>query len=185
MILAIRQHQLSAPTVSGTTHVANGAYTTAGSDQATALANLNGQSCTSLGAGAVALNAMDVEAGPSGALNPAANSKIVTAGCVCESDVFWPPTGAKTLEANTTLLGTIVDNASTTLGNNANLLGRALAFSGTVTTDTNAITVPTCTGYAGSDPGPASMNPPVIAQGIPTLSEWPVIMLAALLAVAG
>lgn len=199
------------PTVSGTTHVANGAYTTAGLDQATALANLNGQSCISLGAGAVALNAVDVGAGPGvfppgcyssggamnittgttvnlsgdgvyifrpgGALNPAANSSIITSGGVCENDVFWTPTGATTLGANTAFLGTIIDNAGITLGNNANLLGRALAFGGTVTTDTNTITVPTCTG--SPPPGPIS------AVGVPTLSEWSMIMLAALLAVAG
>ena len=215
-------------TVSGTTQVANGPYTTAGLDQATALANLNGQSCTSLGAGAVALNAINVGSGPGvfppgcyssggamnittgtqvklsgpgvyifrpgGALNPAANSKIVTTGGVCENDIFWAPTGATTLGANTAFLGTIIDDAGITLGNNATLMGRALSFGQTVTTDKNIISVPTCTGYTGTDPGPGPgpitppgpgpITPPVTAEGIPTLSEWSMIMLAALLAAA-
>jgi hypothetical protein len=52
------------PTVNGTTHVADGPYATAGLDQGIALADLNGQSCTSLGAGAVALDTVDLGAGP-------------------------------------------------------------------------------------------------------------------------
>lgn len=211
----------SVPTVSGTTHVADIPYNTAGSAQGLALANLNGQACTSLGAGAVALNAINVGSGPGvfppgcyssggamnittgtqvklngpgvyifrpgGALNPAANAKIVTAGGVCENDIFWAPTGATTLGANTTFLGSIIDDAGITFGNNATLVGRALSFGETVTTDKNIITAPVCTGYAGADPGPgpAPITPPITAEGIPTLSEWSMIMLAALLAAAG
>jgi hypothetical protein len=52
------------PTVNGTTHVADGPYATAGLDQGIALADLNGQSCTSLGAGAVALDTINLGAGP-------------------------------------------------------------------------------------------------------------------------
>jgi hypothetical protein len=43
-----------------------------------------------------------------------------------------------------TFLGTIIDDAGITLGHFANVPGRALAFGGTVTTDANTITVPTC-----------------------------------------
>lgn len=183
------------PTVSGTTHVANGPYNTAGIDQGSALANLNSQSCTSLGAGAIALNAVDLGAGPGvfppgcyssggamnittntsvklngagayifrsgGALTTGANSSIVTTGGVCESDVFWTPTGATTLGANTKFRGTIIDSAGITLGKSASLIGRALAFGGTVTTDTNTITVPTCTGFV----------PPITPVGATTSSK--------------
>ncbi|HUX31979.1 MAG TPA: IPTL-CTERM sorting domain-containing protein [Thiobacillus sp.] len=175
------------PTVNGTTHVADGPYATAGIDQGIALADLNGQSCTSLGAGAVALDTVDLGAGPgvfppgcyssggamtitvsttvtlngagvyifrpAGALTTGANSRVVAAGGACESDVYWAPVGATTLGANAaasltpTFLGTIIDDAGITLGHFANMTGRALAFGGTVTTDTNTITVPTCPAF--------------------------------------
>ena len=183
------------PTMNGSTHVNDAPYAAAGLDQNSALANLNGQSCTSLGSGAVALNAVDLGAGPGvfplgcyssdgamdittntsvtlngagayifrpgGALTTGANSSIITTGGVCESDVFWTPTGATTLGANTKFRGTIIDVAGITLGKSASLIGRALAFGGTVTTDTNTITVPTCTGFV----------PPVTPVGATTSSK--------------
>ena len=75
------------------------------------------------------------------ALNTAANS-IVTLNGACASDVFWAPTAATTLGANSTFVGTIIDAAGITMGQNATVAGRALAAGGTVTTDANAITVP-------------------------------------------
>jgi hypothetical protein len=53
------------------------------------------------------------------------------------------------------------------------LTGRALAFGGTVTTDADTITVPTCAPFAGG------------GTNIPALSEWAMVMLAGLLAIAG
>ena len=47
-------------------------------------------------------------------------------------------------------MGNILDAAGITIGHFANLTGRALAFGGTVTTDANTITVPTCAPFAGS-----------------------------------
>lgn len=152
-------------------------------DQGLALANLNGQACTSLGAGAVALDsivvginppgtfppgcyssggAMNITLGttvtlngagtyvfrPGGALTTGANSVVALAGGASAADVFWAPTALTTLGANAalsvtpTFVGTIIDAAGITLGHFANLLGRALAFGGTVTTDANTITVP-------------------------------------------
>jgi len=114
---------------------------------------------------------------PGGALNTGANSSVVLAGGACASDVFWAPVGATTLGANAalsptpTFVGNILDAAGITIGHFANLTGRALAFGGTVTTDANTITVPICAAFV---PG-----------GIPTLSEWAMVMLAALLAIAG
>lgn len=182
--------------MSGTIHIAPAiSYSTAGTDQGSALTNLNGQTCTSLGTGAVALNGVDLGAGPGvfspgcyssggamnitantsvkldgagayifrpdGALTTGANSSIVTAGGVCESDVFWTPTRATTLGANTAFRGTIIDDAGITFGKSASLIGRALTFGGTVTTDTNTITVPTCTGFV----------PPVTPVGATTSSK--------------
>jgi hypothetical protein len=183
-----------------------------GTDQGNALANLNGQPCTFLGAGAIALDSVIIAANPpgtippgcyfsggamnvtlsttvtlngagvyifrpGGALNTGANSRVILANGACASDVFWAPVGATTLGANAalsltpTFVGNILDAAGITIGHFANLTGRALAFGGTVTTDANTITVPSCAPFAA---GP-----------IPTLSEWGMVMLAALLAIAG
>lgn len=76
-----------------------------------------------------------------GALNTAADS-IVTMNGACAGDVFWAPTAATTLGANSTFFGTIIDAAGITMGQGASLSGRALAAGGTVTTDSNAISVP-------------------------------------------
>ena len=185
-----------------------------GLDQGTALANLNGQPCTFLGGGAVALDAlivggfppgvippgcyfnggaMNITVGttvtllgggtyifrPGGALNTGANSRVVLVGGACASDVFWAPVAATTLGANAalsptpTFQGNILDNAGINIGHFANLTGRALSFAGTVTTDADTITVPTCTSSA------------VSFTGVPTLSEWSMLLLALLLATAG
>ncbi len=124
---------------------------------------------------------------PGGALNTGADSRVVLAGGACASDVFWAPVGATTLGANSapslvtpTFQGNILDAAGITIGHFANLTGRALAFGGTVNTDANTITVPTCAPFVGPPPVPGGGIVPV-----PTLSEWAMIMLAALLAIAG
>jgi hypothetical protein len=185
-----------------------------GVDQGAALAILNGQPCVSLGAGAVALNSIIIGANPpgtippgcyssggamnvtvsttvtlsgagvyifrpGGALNTGANSSVTLTNGACASDVYWAPVGATTIGANAalsptpTFVGNILDAAGITIGHFANLTGRALAFGGTVTTDANTITVPVCGALAGS------------GAAIPTLSEWAMILLAGLLAIAG
>jgi hypothetical protein len=171
-------------------------------------------SCTNLGVGAVNLDAVNLGGGPgvfppgcyknggamgivangivtlngpgvyifkpNGALTTGANSLVTLANGACASDVFWAPT-ATTLGANAatsptpTFVGNILDPAGITIGHFANMTGRALAFGVTVTTDSSTITVPTCAPFAG---GGSSTN-------IPTLSEWALITLAALLAIAG
>ncbi len=60
----------TAPTVNGTTHVADGTYSQAGIDQNTALSSLNSQPCTfTFAAGAIDL-ASDVTHGPAGVYTP-------------------------------------------------------------------------------------------------------------------
>jgi len=156
-----------------------------GADQGLALADLNGQACISLGAGAITLDsviigpnppgtippgcyssggAMNVTATttvtlsgagvyvfrPGGALTTGANSRVVLAGGACANDVFWAPGAAATLGANAalsatpTFVGNILTAAGISIGQFANLEGRALAFGGTVTTNAVTITVPTC-----------------------------------------
>ena len=78
------------------------------------------------------------------ALNTAANS-IITLNGVCANDVFWAPTAATTLGANSAFAGTVIGAAGITMGLGATFSGRALAAGGTVTTNANAISVPgTC-----------------------------------------
>ena len=201
-------------TITGTTTTPCAPAT--GTDQNLALANLNGQACTSLGAGAITLNSVIIGANPpgvippgcyssggamnvtatttvtlngagvyifrpGGALTTGANSRVILAGGACASDVFWAPVGATTLGANAalsptpTFVGTIFRGTaaglSITLGQFANLTGRALAFGSTVTTDANTITVPTCAPFG--------------AVPIPTLAEWAMILLVGLLALVG
>lgn len=95
------------PTVNGTTHVADGAYAQAGLDQGTALATLNAQACTSLGAGAVALNAINLGAGPGvfppgcyssgGAMNITLSTTVTLSGA---GVYIFRPAGALTTGAN-------------------------------------------------------------------------------------
>lgn len=87
-----------------------------------------------------------------GALNTTAGAVVTLANGASACDVFWTPTAATTLGANTTFVGTDIDNAGITVGANTNWVGRALAYGGTVTTDTTTITTPLCT------PAPATIN---------------------------
>ena len=70
------------------------------------------------------------------------NSNVTLNGASA-GDVFWTPSAATTLGANSTFIGTVIDDAGISIGNAVTWLGRALAFGGTVTTDTDTITVPT------------------------------------------
>jgi hypothetical protein len=184
-----------------------------GIDQGLALADLNGQVCTFLGAGAITLDSIVIGANPpgtippgcyfsggamnvtattnvtlqgagvyifrpGGALNTGANSRVRLTNGACSNNVFWAPVGAATIGANAalsptpTFVGTIIADAGITIGHFAHLAGQALSFGGTVTTDANTISPPTCAAATAGAP-------------IPTLSEWAMILLSALLAVAG
>jgi hypothetical protein len=185
---------------------------TVGVDNVAAFANLNAQAnaatCTPLGAAVdlailnigfgpghyppgcyTSTGAMDIGAGgvtldgagvyifrPQGALNTVAGSSVNLNGA-CASDVFWGPT-ASTLGANTTFVGTLLQITDITIGNTVAMTGRALAFGHTITVSTGnaTITVPTCAAFVGGGGG---------GTAVPTFSEWAMIMLAALLAIAG
>ena len=96
-----------------------------------------------------------------GAFTTVANSHVTLAGASA-CNVFWTPTAATTLGANTTFVGTDIDAAGVTIGVNTTWTGRALAFGGTVTTDVDdTITVPN------------SCNPPVI---VPPVTVPPVVI---------
>jgi hypothetical protein len=79
-----------------------------------------------------------------GALNTSDGSIVASAGAsACE--VFWTPGAATTLGANSTFWGTDIDAAGITIGSTMAWNGRALAYGGTVSSDVDTITVPTCT----------------------------------------
>ncbi|MDD2566131.1 MAG: ice-binding family protein, partial [Candidatus Gracilibacteria bacterium] len=94
----------------------------------------------------------------SGALTTVANSSVVLDGASA-CDVFWTPTQATTLAANSTFVGNVIDNAGITIGANSSWLGTALAFGGTVTTDKTNITAPICTAAITVIPVPNTILP--------------------------
>ncbi|HTK04945.1 MAG TPA: ice-binding family protein [Candidatus Eisenbacteria bacterium] len=92
---------------------------------------------------------------PGGSLTTGDDSFVALAGGASACDVFWAPVGDTTIGAYTGALpnpnafvGTIfrgdAAGLSITLGHFQSLLGRALAFGSTVTTDANTITTPSC-----------------------------------------
>jgi hypothetical protein len=81
---------------------------------------------------------------PNGAFTTGADSIIALTNGASASDVFWTPTSATQLGANSTFKGTVIDDAGISLDNNVSWVGRALAFGGTVTTAIDdVITIPT------------------------------------------
>ena len=169
------------PIIGGITHVADGAYNQAGTDEGSLLTALNAQPCdftygsaidlsllpqpltagvycingaTSIGTGGITLGTGTYIFRTVGALNTVDNSIVTGPAC----DVFWTPTGATTLGANSTFAGTVIDDAGITVGSTVTWTGSALSFGGTVTTDTDTIINPFCT-----------IIPPVIPPVIPPI----------------
>jgi hypothetical protein len=77
-----------------------------------------------------------------GGISTAVSSHFRLINGACAADVYWSPTAATTLGANTTFAGTILDVAGITVESLVKVAGRALAFGATVTTDADTITVP-------------------------------------------
>jgi hypothetical protein len=100
-------------------------------------------------------------------------------------DVWWQVGSSAAIGTFSVIRGNILALTSITIGTSADLQGRALARNGTVTLDSNAVTA--CSG--GTTPGYIVPTPGGgvggAGEGIPTLSEWAMALLAALLAVAG
>ena len=100
---------------------------------------------------------------PTGAFTSTAGA-VVTLSGASACDVFWTPSAASTLAANTTFAGTIIANAGITIGSTTNWNGRALAFGGTITSDTDTISVPVCLAPPIIPPAPTTgpAIPPLI-----------------------
>lgn len=97
-----------------------------------------------------------------GELTSVDNSVVTLANGASSCDAFWTPTAATTLGANTTFIGTIIDNANAiTVGANTIWTGRALSLgAGVVTTDTNTITRACTTASVTSSGGTSSSYVP-------------------------
>jgi len=72
------------------------------------------------------------------------NSDVILSGGALPQDVFWQVGSSATLGTTTTFAGTIMAQASVSLGTGATLDGRAMARTGGVTLLDNAVNVPPC-----------------------------------------
>lgn len=112
-------------------------------------------------------------------------SAVALIGGASPCDIWWQVGSSAAIGTFSAMQGNILALTSITMGTSATLQGRLLARNGTVTLDTNNITA--CSG--GTAPGflvpalPAALPPGSI--GIPTLSEWSMILLAAMLSFVG
>jgi len=95
---------------------------------------------------------------------------VINGGNPC--GVAWKIGSSATLGTTTSFTGNLIALTSITLNTGANIVGRALARNGAVTLDTNNISFANCT-LAGPIPA------------VPTLSQWALILLSLLLALAG
>jgi len=74
----------------------------------------------------------------------ATNSDVILSGGATSENVYWQVGSSATLGTTTTFAGTIMAQASISLGTGATLNGRALARTGAVTLLSNAVNVPPC-----------------------------------------
>jgi len=160
-----------APTVTGVTYVATGIYGQAGLDQATALNILGAETCNynfgsatdlsllpqpllpgiycitgaaSVGTGGITLSGSGTYVfRMSDALTTAVGSVVSLTNGASACNVFWTPGAATTLGANTTFIGTDIDDSGITIGSTVHWIGRALTFGETITSDADAIIAPT------------------------------------------
>jgi type VI secretion system secreted protein VgrG len=199
-------------TVTGTIHAADGVALTAQNDLVTAYntlaalpcsANLTGQDLGAVGVltpgvycfnssaqltGTLTLNALGnpnaafvFKIGSTLTTASASIVNVVNGGSAC--GVSWQVGSSATLGTTTSFEGNIVALTSITTNTGANVAGRALARNGAVTLAGNASNA--C-GAAFAGTGiPAAGLLGGGGAGIPTLSEWALIVLAALLAIAG
>jgi len=113
---------------------------------------------------------------------------VVTLAGASACDVFWTPSAATTLAANTAFAGTVISNAGVTIGANTTWTGRSLAFGGTVTTDTDTMTAPVCavltptpTPVVTPTPTPVvTPTPTPVITPVPTPTPTPTIVPATL-----
>jgi len=93
-------------------------------------------------------------------LTTASNSSVLTINGSQNCNVFWQVGSSATLGTGTVFVGNILALASITLNTGATLSGRALARTGAVTLDTNAVSASNCsTKKAQTKAKPAKAKP--------------------------
>ncbi len=118
---------------------------------------------------------------------PNASVIVTNGGATSSCGVSWQVGSSATLDSGTTFLGNIVALTSITTITGASVSGRLLARNGAVTI-AGDVDDSACVGGAYTAtglPGAGSGVPPATATSVPTLSEWAMIMLVALLAMTG
>lgn len=103
------------------------------------------------------------------------NAVVTDAGGITCDRVLWAVGSSATIGTNSSFFGDILALASVTLNTGAAIAGRALALNGAVTLDTNNV----------SPCGLSPLAPSVGVAAIPTLSEWGLIILSALMMLFG
>jgi hypothetical protein len=138
---------------SDTTHGPVGVYTP-GVYCAAGAASIGGGGTVTLNGAGTYIFRMD------GALNSSANSIVKLANGASACDVWWTPTAATTLGANSTFVGTTIDASGITIGNNVTWNGQALAFGGTVSTTSDTISTAACPAVTSATPAAAKVTAP-------------------------
>ena len=119
-------------------------------------------------------------------LTTASSSSVALTNGASACGVWWQVTSSATIGTSTAMVGNILALTSITMNTNATLDGRALARNALVSLASNTVTA--CSGGPAPPVPPPIAIPPGAGVGvgpIPTLSEWAMVMLAALLAIAG
>ena len=115
-----------------------------------------------------------------GALTTGADSIVSLINGASTCNVWWTPTQATSLGANSTFAGTDIDTAGITIGDNVTWQGQALAFGGTVTTDNDTLTSPTCDASRSATPSAPTTTPGLPNTGAETATSS--LSVAAILA---
>jgi hypothetical protein len=87
----------------------------------------------------------------------------------------WQVGSSATLGTTTNFAGNILAQASITLNNNANLIGRALARTGAVTLDDNNVSFAACGAGGGAGGAPPPFPAPV--PTLPEIGAWALLVL--------
>ena len=120
-----------------------------------------------------------------GLVTSSGGTSSVNLGLASPCDLWWTVPSSATIGTGSVMAGNILALNSITIGTGASLQGRALVQTGMVTLASNTVTA--CAGgtVAGFIVPPLAGVPVGFGLGGPTLSEWAMFMLAALLALAG
>ena len=102
------------------------------------------------------------------------SGQVVMGGTAQACNVYWKTSAAAT-STDSIFLGTVLSGNAVTMTRGSWIGGRALATTDVTVTDAAPLTG--CAALAGGAGGGGT--------GVPTLSEWAMVMLAALLAIAG